>query len=155
MNRREFIALVPIVGVSSYFLIKNLHSIDHAHALDIIQKVQSHIAPFESINTFDFFIQTTKHFTFNPSKKSFLIQGAQKIYYQSGGDFIHYSKQNQEKFLDRFAQTQYGYGWMSEMINITLEASFCDSLYFDNQKVFDTLGLLRGEPRASKKYLYR
>lgn len=152
MNRREFMVLLPIVGVSSYFLIRNLHSIDYHHALDIIKVVQRHIAPFKSINSFAFFNQTTNHSTFDPTKKSFLIEGAKKIYYQSGGDFIHSSNAIQEQFLEKFAQTRYGYEWMSEMINLCLEATFCDALYCENQKVFDNLEMKRGEPKPVKKY---
>jgi len=158
MNRREFITLFPMVGVSSYFLIHHLHNIDHDHAYAIIKSVQQHIIPNAALidpsELFSFFDHTTKHPSFEHSNRLFLIEGAKKIHYQSGGEFIHASFHKQEEFLKRFTQTQYGYTWMSAMINSVLEGVLCDSIYCSNENIYKNLRLKRGQPRAQKLYLY-
>lgn len=160
MKRREFLTYIPIVGVSSYFLIKNLYSVDHDASLKIIQGVQELILPdnevlsAQKINSFAFFLSSTKHTTFDATTKSLLLEGAKKIYYQSAGDFIYYSSAKQERFLLNFTRTRYGYEWMQSMIDTALESALCDSIYCDNDKIFDKLELKRGEPVAKVAYIY-
>lgn|GEM_PF-1888736 len=157
MNRREFLTYIPIVGVSSYFLIKNLYTIDHTASVEIIQKVQEHILPTnQTISTqaiHAFFASTTAHNSFDTSIKSLLLEGAKKIYYQSGGEFMSYSANRQENFLHNFTRTRYGYEWMRRMIDITLESLLCDNLYCDNDKIFNKFRLKRGEPRPTVAYI--
>ena len=159
MKRREFLTYIPIVGVSSYFLIKNLYSIDRDESLKIIQKIQEHILPTpQALSTQEihtFFASTTAHNSFDTSIKSLLLEGAKKIYYQSGGEFISYSASRQESFLQNFIRTRYGYEWMRRMIDITIESMLCDKIYCDNDKIFDILELKRGEPRPKVAYIYK
>lgn len=161
MKRREFLTLLPFIGVTSYFLIKNIDSIEVDNAIKIIKSVQNHIFPsdieFISADEFEatkFLIQTTTHKSFDVDIKAFIFQGAKKIFFQTDGAFIYYSNKQKEIFLQNFQKNRYGNLWFSNMINITVEAMLCDNIYSLNNKVLEILDVKRGNPITTKRYIY-
>lgn len=161
MDRRDFLTLLPFIGVTSYFLIKNIDSIEQNSAIEVIKSIQNHIFPkdigFISADEFgatNFLIETTVHKSFDVDIKEFIFQGAKKIFFQTGGEFIYYSSREKEIFLQNFQSNKYGNLWLSNMINITIESMLCDKLYSSNNKVLDILTIKKGNPKPIKKYIY-
>jgi len=161
LDRREFFTLLPFIGVTSYFLIKNIDSIEKDSAIKIIKSVQNHIFPkdikFISADGFEatkFLIQTTTHKSFDTDIRKFIFQGAKKIFFQTDGTFIYYSNKQKEIFLQNFKKNRYGELWLSNMINITIEAMLCDEIYSSNNKVLKILDIKKGNPKPIKKYIY-
>ncbi len=161
MDRREFFTFLPFIGVTTYFLIKNIDSIEEDGAIKIIKSVQNHIFPkdigFISADKFEatkFLIQTTNHKNFDIDIRRFIFQGAKKIFFQTDGAFIDYSKIQKEIFLQNFIKNRYGELWLSNMINITIEAMLCDEIYSSNNKVLNILDIKKGNPKPIKKYIY-
>jgi hypothetical protein len=161
LDRRDFLTLLPFIGVTSYFLIKNIDSIEKDSAIKIIKSIQNHIFPkdigFISADEFEatnFLIATTSHRTFDNDIKKFIFQGARKIFFQTDGTFIDYSHIQKERFLENFQKNIYGELWLSNMINITLEAMLCDKIYSSNNQVLEILNIKKGNPKPIKKYIY-
>jgi len=163
MKRRFFLSICS-VGVTSMLLATDSSSqrVIPEDLLDIIQKVQQHMLPkdtllpsADSLGATRFLVETLSHHTFDRDIRKFVIKGAKKLQDRESGRFVTYNYIEREEALRSYEESSYGSSWLSRIMVLSLEALLSDPIYGGNEREsgWKALSTGGGDPRPTHRYV--
>ncbi len=163
-KRRNFLILGSILGLSPYIRAEEITTFEKRfkHVKLTIEAVQEHMFPesskipsARSMNVTQFLFETITHKSFDRDIKVFVLEGAEELVDREKGHFLKMTKQEKEKALRLYEETNYGSSWLSRIMTLSMEGMFCDPIYGSNIKEggWKALGAYGGFPRPKTKYL--
>lgn len=164
LKRRTFLILGSLLGLSSYIdAKKNSSYSERFHKVEsTIEAVQNHMFPQGSklpsarqMKTIRFLYETMMHPSFDKDIKRFVLEGAETLAEQQQEDFVSLSRDEKEKALRTFEESNYGSSWLSRIMTLTMEGLFSDPIYGANQheEGWKAIGAYGGIPRPKERYL--
>ncbi len=154
MKRREFLVFSLL---STSLLHSSLSS--NQDSWSVIDSVQNILFPkttnFPSASEFKAlrYLKMLKQDNFiDEDDLKFLLQGAKRL--EFFGYKVSLKLQKREKILKEFSKTDFGYSWISTLLNYTIEALFSDPIYGGNAKEigWKSFNHTPGSPRPKRKY---
>jgi gluconate 2-dehydrogenase gamma chain len=136
MKRRTFILFTLFVFMTkSYALNKN------ADNFKIIRDVYNHLFPNTSnysgasiFGALNFLNTISKHKSFDTSDLKLILNGASKLLILEK-NFLLLNKQQKEKVLREFENTNFGQNWLSTLLYYGFEAMLGDPIYKGNKNM--------------------
>jgi hypothetical protein len=164
MERRNFLILGSVLGLSPYIKAKELSDFDRSFKKveATVSSVQEHMFPegskipsAASMNVTQFLFETITHKSYDKDIRVFVLEGAEELMEREKGKFTSLSSKEKEKALRNFEKTNYGSNWLSRIMTITMEGIFSDPIYGSNIKEsgWKALGSYGGMPRPSSRYI--
>jgi len=164
MKRRNFLIFGSIVGLSPYIKAKEVSTFqkDFKKVEALIKAVQEHMFPQQSkipsaryTKAITFLSQTIVHKSYDKDIRMFVLDGAKELNKREGGKFISMSRDQKEKALRAYEETNYGSSWLSRIMTLTMEAMFSDPIYGSNvnEAGWKALNAFGGQPRPQARYL--
>ena len=165
MNRREFIgtaASLAAFGSSVSLSAERLESKKHESAFDVIFSVQRHFFPkglatmpdADTFNAARYTEEAIEHKSFDPDIRAILFEGAKRLQGMAGESISKLTYKERERLLRKFEEDSFGSYWLSQVMNLTLEALLSDPIYGGNvdESGWRSFGLKPGLPRPKKRY---
>lgn len=163
MRRRSFFILGSLLGLSQWVNAKPSTEFEKEfkRVESTLRSVQEHMFPegsqlpsARSINASMFLYATISHKNYDKDIRAFVLEGAKELMDREEG-FTTYSKDQKEKALRAYEETNYGRNWLSRMMTLTMEAMFSDPIYGSNTKEagWKAVKSFGGYPRPKRRYI--
>ena len=164
IKRRQFLILGSVLGFSSYIDAKEVTSFgkEFKEVKSTIEAVQRHMFPADSklpsalsMNVTQFLFETLSHKSFDRDIKAFVIEGAKELEIREKGHFVSMTRQEKERALRAYEETNYGSSWLSRIMTLTMEGLFSDPIYGSNIKEagWKSVNAFGGLPRPKTRYV--
>jgi len=165
MKRREFIGTAAYLAAfcTTYTLSADRPADEENDgALEVIFAVQRHFFPkglatmpdADSFNAARYTVDAVRHKSFDPDIRTILFEGAKRLQALAEGRFLKLGSEKRERLLRKFEEDRFGAYWLSQVMNLTLEALLSDPIYGGNsdETGWRSFGLKPGIPRPKKRY---
>jgi len=163
-ERRQFLILSSILGLSPYIHAKSMATYDKAFKKiePTITAVQEHMFPkgsklpsAKTMNVTQFLLETITHRSFDKDIRAFVLEGAEELISREKGRFTSMTHRDKEKALRAYEETNYGSSWLSRIMTLTMEGMFSDPVYGSNvnEAGWKAINAYGGFPRPKTRYI--
>jgi hypothetical protein len=164
MQRRNFLILGSLVGLSPYAVGKTTHLTDKTvkEVKKTIQAVQEHFFPegskipsARSMYSTQYLLDAITHESYDKDIRAFVIEGAKELELREKDQFTSLSYKEKERALRSYEETNYGSNWLGRIMTLTMEGMFGDPIYGSNTKEsgWKALHTKGGNPRPKTRYI--
>ncbi|CAA6813974.1 MAG: Unknown protein [uncultured Sulfurovum sp.] len=165
LTRRKILVFGSLMGLSSWLQAKSRASIDRKVNTKVkrtIAAVQEHLFPSNSkipsakmMHANTFLLETISHKSYDKDIRRFVLEGAKELEVREKGLFTTLSKEDKERALREYEETNYGSSWLSRIMTLTMEGIFSDPIYGSNknEKGWQAIKSFGGQPRPNTRYL--
>ncbi|MEA1879582.1 MAG: gluconate 2-dehydrogenase subunit 3 family protein, partial [Campylobacterota bacterium] len=140
----------------------SVHKTVNSKVEKTIMAVQEHLFPDNSkipsakmMHANTFLLETISHKSYDKDIRNFVVEGAKELELREKGHFVQLSKEEKERALREYEETNYGSSWLSRIMTLTMEGMFSDPIYGanKNEEGWESLGSFGGQPRPETRYL--
>lgn len=165
LKRRKLLVWGALMGLTPLLQAKSRVSLDkkiNNETAKTIASVQEHLFPANSkipsakmMHATTFLLETIRHKSYDKDIRRFVIEGAEELEVREKGLFATLSREEKERALRAYEETNYGSSWLSRIITLTMEGIFSDPIYGSNihEKGWQAIESSGGRPRPTARYL--